>query len=111
MKRILLVLLATLSSVACSQEIDFVWDMPTERVDGSSLLPNEIDGYTLYEDNEAIAYIEGTQLWYTHEYDGYGQPCYQISTTDTWQREGPQSAPVCVDVFPGLPMPPLLKLK
>lgn len=112
MKRLLLLIALSVSGSfvsASSSNIEFVWEVPTEREDGTTLFENEISGYTLYENGEKVAWISGggtTSL--TYDYGGYGQPCFTISTTDNWQQEGAQSAEVCVNVFPAPPEAPAL---
>lgn len=96
---------------ASASVITFVWETPTKRADGSTLLSNEIAGYTLYEDGVQIQWIAGgTTTSTSHDYGGYGQPCFSISTTDTWQQEGAQSTEVCVNVFPAPPGSPALRV-
>lgn len=105
MKKFLLLLLPFSLQAA---EVNFTWDIPTERTDGSTLFSNEIYGYNLYEDGEKVQWIGGgTTTTATHLYDAYGQPCFTISTTDNWGQEGPQSPEVCLNVFPAPPGAPV----
>ena len=103
-----LFILGFMHKAHASDGIQFEWDIPTERVDGSTLLVNEISGYTLYEDGYEIAFIpNGTTTSYTYQYDGYGRPCFSISTTDSWGQEGGKSEEECVNVFPAPPKAPV----
>lgn len=103
--------LTLMSGSALAQGIQFTWDVPTEREDGSTLFTNEIAGYTLYENNVAVKWIAGGASYEAlYDYDGYGQPCFSISTTDVYQQEGAQSAEVCVNVFPAPPTSPVLNV-
>lgn len=105
MKKALLFLLVGSAQAA---DLQFTWDIPTQRTDGSTLFTNEIYGYTLYENGYEIkSIVGGSTIETTYLYDGYGQPCYTISTTDIWQQEGPQSPEVCINVFPAPPGSPV----
>ena len=93
-----------------SSTIQFTWDIPTEREDGSSLLPVEIGGYHLYEEGLLVLEIEGgetTSAFY--DYGTYGNACFTISTVDSWGQEGAQSAPVCLQILPAPPSAPPLQ--
>lgn len=104
----LVLLLVCASAKAASSTIQFQWEVPTERQDGTSLLVNEISGYTLYENGNKVAWIGGGSTTdFSYDYGGYGQPCFTISTTDTWGQEGQQSPEVCVNVFPAPPGSPV----
>jgi hypothetical protein len=95
-------------TASASSVINFVWDIPTEREDGSPLPAIEISGYNLYEQGEKVAWIEGGDTTsVTYDYGGYGQPCFTISTTDFWNQEGSQSPETCVNVFPAPPSAPV----
>lgn len=98
-------MLASMSAQAAT--VNFLWEPPEERVDGSTILPSEIAGYTIYENGVAIMWVSGgASSSATYEYDSYGQPCFSISTTDVYQQEGGQSPEVCINVFPAPPMAP-----
>ncbi len=102
------ILAASISVRASSSEINFTWDVPIEREDGTTLFQNEISGYTLYENGEKVAWIAGGGTTdFIYDYGGYGQPCFTISTTDFWGQEGSQSPEVCVNVFPAPPAAPV----
>lgn len=84
--------------------VTFEWNIPTERVNGNSLLPSEISGYRIYEEGELV--ITST----TYDYGGYGESCWTISTVDAWGQEGPQSNPYCGLVKPSPPSAPSLTI-
>ena len=107
-KILTLIALMFLTSVAHAGSVSFQWEVPSEREDGTTLLYTEISGYTLYEDGYQVAWISGgLTTEFTYEYDGYGQPCFSISTTDSWQQEGNRSEEVCVNVYPAPPSAPI----
>jgi hypothetical protein len=106
--RALILLFGLVSGLAHADTINFTWEVPTERADGSTLFSNEIAGYTLYEDGVQVQWIAGGTTTSTfHDYAAYGQPCYTISTTDNWGQEGAQSPEVCLNVFPAPPGAPV----
>ena len=109
MKKLLLAtVLVTATGGVSAATLNFTWDVPTEREDGSTLFSNEINGYTLYEDGVEVKWIGGgTTTDTSYEYDAYGQPCFSISTTDNWGQEGRQSPEVCINVFPAPPSSPV----
>lgn len=110
LKKITIVILLTfnVTLASASSVINFVWDIPTEREDGSPLPTIEISGYNLYEQGEKVAWIEGGDTTsISYDYGGYGQPCFTISTTDFWNQEGSQSPETCVNVFPAPPSAPV----
>lgn len=91
--------------------VQFEWDIPTERVNGNSLLPSEISGYRIYEDGDLVVTInDGTQTSVLYDYGGYGEACWTISTVDSWGQEGPQSAESCDTVKPSPPSAPSLTI-
>lgn len=109
MRMLILFLLLACSVVAQARMINFTWDIPNEREDGTTLFTNEISGYTIYENGIKVMFVEGgATAEALYDYDAYGQPCFTISTTDAWQQEGSQSAEVCINVFPAPPEAPAL---
>lgn len=109
-----LILLLMFSTTAMAQDINFNWDKPTERTNGATLFPSEIGSYTIYENYNGEVYevlsVGGTYEEATYYFDGYGSPCYSISTTDSWGQEGSKSPEICINVFPAPPAAPALNV-
>lgn len=80
-------------------EIEFTFDAPTEREDGSELRPEEIAGYRLYltHGNETVVHEVDSSPWYVTVNEP-GIYTAQISTVDSDGIEGQKSPPISTAV-------------
>ncbi len=100
----------TTEGQSSGSEVMLGWDTPTEKVDGSTLLENEISGYNIYEEGALAFQLERVnEMLYDNE--GFGRTCFSISTVDVWGQEGPQSEPYCHTFTPAAPGSPTLRAK
>lgn len=81
------------------------YDIPTQRMDGSVLLPEEIIEYRIYSGDEVYTTSELSLLVPAPA----GENCYQIATVASngaLSEEGPRSEEACVLVPTAPPAPP-----
>lgn len=108
MKNILIssLLLLVFSSNTIADDLQWSWTAPVARTDGTSFdMATEGAGYRVWFNDvlESIMLSAGSNAL-TKVFPA-GQVCAKFATVDIDGREGPQSAPVCKDVFapPGAP--------
>lgn len=107
---------------ASFSSINLTWDVPSERVDGSPLLPEEIKSYKLYVSLNGVDYepveIDHPAISYSFPTQGPGVYEFRISTVaivghsngQVVYAEGPKSEPLVLELesFYALPGAPVL---
>ena len=91
-------LLMFLSFSAYAADYTLTWDIPIERVDGTSLPIGEVGSYSLWVDDELVIGDippDATTATITVQ---SGQRCFKMNTEDTEGRIGPFSDVACKEI-------------
>jgi hypothetical protein len=74
------------------------WDAPTQRIDGTPLLPEEIAGYQVEhtKGGDVATYdVPGAQTTFDQTVTQYGNHCYRVRVFDTGGLDSFWTDPVC----------------
>jgi hypothetical protein len=80
-------------------ELVLTWQAPTKRVDGTALLPADIEGYEIKQTKPPVTATKlVTGLTDTYTVTGPGVFCYQGRTVDKQKQKSAWSAEACATV-------------
>ena len=96
--RFFLILLLIIPAITLADSIELTWDIPTQRVDGSALAAEEIDGYAIdytHNNGEQQTIIVDGGLTLSHIIPDVlpGSYVFQIATISN-EQVGPSSNPI-----------------
>lgn len=107
MKKLFLGALLALMALPAMANIVITWTAPTQREDGTVLLPSEIASYTLNVTLGGVAQpditIPGSAVTYTFADTVKGKYCFTMETVDTQGLTSVPTSPVCRNANPKAP--------